>query len=113
MLISAILGTGRLISLCRSDHPAQPVGILLQTECVNGGAVAPLRGRGSKHDIGLIASANSSRPFAGAWIETVSKTIPPTRLRSPLCGGVDRNFIIGWYTGSRRSRPFAGAWIET
>ena len=53
--------------------------------------VAPSRGRGSKQLSQRNRNAELSRPFAGAWIET--------RTRS------SRAAISG--------RPFAGAWIET
>ena len=55
-------------------------------------SVAPSRGRGSKHEI------HSSRI---------------THPRSPLHGGVDRNFTCRLPPSTSPCRPFTGAWIET
>ncbi len=55
--------------------------------------VAPSRGRGSKRNGSGCSSRRSRRPFAGAWIETSPKRCTRSfRVRSPLRGGVDRNY---------------------
>ena len=54
--------------------------------------VALSRGRGSKHDPGVIALGDAGRPLTGAWIETMKVT---------RAGALDSG------------RPLTGAWIET
>ncbi len=76
--------------------------------------VAPSRGRGSKPKSRSEVEAGSSRPFAGAWIETFQSAlqtpafpVAPSRGR----GSKRRRSDALWYR--RSGRPFAGAWIET
>ena len=64
----------------------------METECDAVGR-APMRARGLKHIYVVDASdVAQSRPYAGAWIETL--------------------FVCGFRL-SLKSRPYAGAWIET
>ena len=98
----------------------------------------PSRGRGSETRISNMSSSRPiRRPFAGAWIETGTRSagrsargVAPfagawiqerhraARLRraalSSLRGGVDRNNVHTDIVGASGGvAPFAGAWIET
>ncbi len=75
--------------------------------------VAPSRGRGSKPSWRSRQRPCSSRPFAGAWIETDHLYPGHAKRLSPLRGGVDRNTQSILAGLEARGRPFAGAWIET
>ena len=122
-----------------------------------GSRVAPSQGRGSKLDrLPRYGASKQSpphrgvdrnceqvmpwlstacRPLTGAWIETLARSIDPSkssvapsqgrgskrgrardqarRRRSPPHRGVDRNSFLTRMRPSARRRPLTGAWIET
>ena len=76
--------------------------------------VAPSRGRGSKHNSRGRATLAGRRPFTGAWIETtVDRPAPRGAMSRPFTGAWIETPARATWSMCRASRPFTGAWIET